>query len=245
MKKTVVTRWLFRLPVLFIATTLYSCGGGSPEKEYQSSKPMEEGTVISFGISDDDSIQQAEPPVKLDDYKVVLAVDENLALNQKGEMRVWIGANEIEPSFSQGMAKDATTIPSGIGQYAKITPYAPDFEVSPAEMKCIRIDPSGSDVRFSIKPTKKGSLKVSANIELYSTADCSGPMVPKTAATLSVNVNVDVWQVIADKLKEMGTVFWDKFISFWGALIALIFAVFLFIIRRKLKKKTGFDDANG
>jgi len=67
-------------------------------------------------------------------------------------------------------------------------------------------------------------------------------LFPKTAATLSVIVKVDKKQLLVSKLQEMGTIVWNNFISFWSALIALIFAVLLFLIRRKLKRKTGFDD---
>ena len=154
-------------------------------------------------------------------------------------------SGQVKVSFSQGMAQDETIIPASIGQYAKIIPYAPDFEVSPSEAECVEIHPSGSEVRFSLKPKKSGNLKVSADIKLYGNGDCTGTSVPKTAATLSVLVKVDKKKVAANKLEELGTVFWDKFLSFWGALVALLFTLLLFLIKRKLRRRTGFNDNQG
>jgi len=233
MKKSTLTRIHFGIQNIFIIIiliSLTSCGSGSKES-----------SEVSNEVSYDTTATIKNSPIKLDDYSVILAVDENIKMNEKAEMRVWIGVTGVNVSFSQGMVKDTTTIPATIGQYAKITPYAPDFEVAPSEMKCVKIDPSGSDARFTLIPKKSGVLKVSANIELYNCANCTGAAVPKTAEILFVIVKVDKIQFIVDKLKEMGAVVWKNLISFWSALIALIFAFLLFIIRRKLKRRTGFD----
>lgn len=179
---------------------------------------------------------------KLEEYKVELAVDENFCLHEKGELRVWIGAKDIEVNFEEGMAVDKTTIPANIGQYARITPYAPDFDIYPAKRECVKIDPSGSDVRFTLTPKRKGNFKVSANIELFTSEDCTGASVPKTAKTLTVNISVDNKYVAINKLSELGNIFWDKFISFWGALITFLLAVVLFVIRRTIKRKTGYQE---
>lgn len=180
-----------------------------------------------------------------DDYKVILATDEKIYKNESCELKIWIGPEKVEVSFSNGMITDQTSIPATIGQYAKITPYAPDFEVSPPEMNCVKIDPSGSEVRFKLTPKTSGKLKVSANIELFDNADCKGPAVPKTAKTLSVTVTTNKTFVLLDALQQMGAVIWDKFLSFWGLLITLLFATLLFVIRRLIKTKTGYDDKTG
>lgn len=180
-----------------------------------------------------------------DNYKVILATSEKIFKNQTCELKIWIGAEKVEVTFSDGMITDQTTIPAAIGQYAKITPYAPEFEVSPAQMTCVKIHPSGSEVRFTLKPKSSGQFKVSANIEIYNTADCTGAAVPKTAKTLSVTVTTDRVHEIREALKEMGAVVWDKFMSFWGVVITLLFAALLFVIRRFVKKKTGYDDNAG
>ena len=184
-------------------------------------------------------------PLPLDNYKVILATNEKIFKNQTCELKIWIGAEKVEVTFSEDMITDQTSIPATIGQYAKITPYAPDFEVSPAQMSCVKIDPSGSEVRFTLTPKASGKFKVSANIELFNNPDCTGPAIPKTAKTLSVTVTTDAKYVVRDGLQKMLAVVWDKFMSFWGVVITLIFAAVLFVIRRFIKKKTGYDDKTG
>ena len=191
-----------------------------------------------------DTIAVNHKPITSDDYKVVLETDENLKMNEAGELKVWIGAKDIIKIAAPDRVQDETLIPASIGQYAKITPYAPDFTVTPLEVTCIKIHPSGSDVRFTLIPNKSGTLKVSANIQLYDTPDCTGTAVPKTAATLSVVVKVDTKSEVMAKLGELGTIVWDNFLTFWGALVALLFGALFFIIRRKIKKKTGYDHPN-
>lgn len=185
--------------------------------------------------------EESTPPSALDDYQVVLSVDSNFKLNKKGVLKVWIGAEENKEVAQPGRAQDETSIPASIGQYAKITPFAPNFKVDPVEYKCVKIDPSGSSVRFTLIPTKKGNLTVSATIELYDNPECTGTPVPKSAAELKVLVVVDRKQKVSEKMTEMGTVLWDKFMIFWGALLALVFGFVLYLIRRKMNKKTGYD----
>ncbi len=196
-------------------------------------------TVVAPYITKDKSSKNYS--IDADDYKVKLGVDENIKMYKTGQLTVWVGAAKEDHVLPPGMIIDSTYIPANIGQYAKITPYAPDFDVTPSETKCIKIDPSGSEVFFSLKPKKIGRFKVSARIELYSDLDCSGTPIPKTASTLSVIVETDRINGFKEKLNKMLSIFWDKFLSFWGALLALIFALLLFLLRRKLKRWTGFN----
>jgi len=39
---------------------------------------------------------------------------------------------------------------------------------------------------------------------------------------------------------ELWQVFWKKLLEFWGAVVALIFAALLFLLRKKLKQWFGF-----
>lgn len=220
--------------IVILAIAMYSCSS----KEYESGNK---------NIKNEDAKEEIHENLenrKLEEYKVELAVDESFSLHEKGKLRVWIGAKEEIVDFGQDMNVATGFIPADIGQYARITPYAPDFEISPSKTKCIKIHPSGSDVRFTLTPKYEGSFEVSANIELYYSENCTGASVPKTAKTLTVNISIDKKYVAKNKLTELGNILWDKFISFWGALITFLLAVFLFLIRRKIKKKTGYNDNN-
>jgi hypothetical protein len=156
---------------------------------------------------------------------------------------VWIGAPQIKVSVDPGMTQDQSTIPATIGDYAKITPIAPDFEVkNTSEEKCYEIHPSGSNVRFLLKPKMTGSYKVSANIEIFKASECTGTSIPKTSEILTVTVDVNTKKEISKRTHELWDIVWEKFVTFWGGLITLFFAVILFLIRRKIKKKTKFDE---
>lgn len=211
-------------------------GGVKPEKVV---KPPSAGSGAPIGSKD--SIVDSVISPELTDYSVILDVQKVIKSQSTGEFYVWIGAEKFVPRMREDVARDSSTIPQNIGQFAKITPYAPDFTFEPAESKCIRITPTGTMARFTLKPIKQGTFKVSAIVELYENASCSGPAIPMSVKTLSVMVEVDYMTLFTDKSEELLSVLWTNFLTFWGALIALLFAAGLFVIRRKLKKKTGFD----
>ena len=177
------------------------------------------------------------------DFKVVLSVDSVMYLKQSGMMQIWIGEEDIDVAFSKGMNQDIKRISSSIGRFAKISPYAPDFDIKALSTTiCYKIDPSGSEVRYSLTPKDEGEYKVSADIELFDTQDCTGISVPKTAKALSVSVKVNMNKEISKKVHEMEKVVWDKFKIFWIALITLLFGAAIFVARRFIKKKTGYED---
>lgn len=179
----------------------------------------------------------------LENYKVVLSVDGTINMNENGVLVVWIGADTVEVTFEEGTVQDETTIPTEIGQYAKVTPFAPDFDIiNPIEDSCYKIHPSGSEIRFSLQPKSTGTYNVSVNIQLYEADDCQGAFVPKTSETLSVIVDVNTQKEIEKKVNTLGEIVWEQFLKFWGALVALIFGAILFIIRKKIKKKTGYEE---
>ena len=235
-----------------------STGGGSTEEGATEEGATEEGATeegstgegstggsAREGSTEAGSTEDTQDTalIEPDDYRIILSVDSVINKNETGILKIWIGAPDIEVYFSEGVVQDETTIPSSIGKYAKITPVAPDFEVKNlTEDKCHKIHPSGSEVRFLLTPKTTGTYKVSANIEIYEATDCNGTSIPKTAETLSVTVNVNTKKEISKKFHKLGNIIWEKFLTFWGALITLVFTFLLFLIRRKIKRKTNFDE---
>lgn len=174
-------------------------------------------------------------------YKVELGADTHMKIpGASGELRVWIGAPDYAANFPEGMSTTTDTLPA-IGSTAMVTPFAPAFEVKPKESICMKIHPSGSDIRFELIPLKKGSFKVGADVRLFDSEDCSGIPVPKAVTSLNVEVVVDKSEVIQAHSQELWAVFWGKFLEFWAAIIALFFAVLLFLIKGKLKQWLGFQ----
>lgn len=261
---------LFIFIINILLVFIYSCGNSSSEKamgiaeeeiakeepeygwrdqKYNDREPTDEEinpVVLEYedrdAVEDDTYIQPSEDPIdELEDLSIILSVDKELKIYETGTLKIWIGSSKIEVSYSDNKVTTEKHISSSIGQYAKIIPYAPDFEIDPLRMSCIKIHPSGSEVFFSIKPQKTGELIVSANIEIYDNAECIGAAVPKTAETLSVIVKVDRKASIKNKANELSDVFWEDFLVFFGSIISLIFGVILFKFRKKIKKFTGFD----
>jgi hypothetical protein len=179
---------------------------------------------------------------KIDDYRVVLGVDQTIKIpGLPGELRVWIGSPDYEPDFPERMTRDEATVPA-LGESATVEPFAPAFDIAPSHTQCIKIHPSGSEVRFKLTPHEQGTFEVGANVYLYDSADCSGAPIPKTAATLKVQVEVDNREIFIEKMRELWHVLWEKFIEFWGALLAIFFGLLLFLIRGKLKRWFGYGD---
>jgi len=176
------------------------------------------------------------------DYKVLLSVDDSIALGDSGRLLVWIGAVTSKYFASSGTVSDSATLPSDAGEYAQITPYGTGFTVSPKTQECVRIHPSGSELPFTIKPTAKGEIIVNAKIELHQMEDCSDSPVPKTAADLKVTVYVDQAREKEKKKKEILDIAWDKFKEFWGAFMVLIFGLILFLLRKQFKKWFGYEE---
>ena len=231
--------------------------------ESEESNSMESPPVkTTSGSSGWGTASEPSPSVNKD-FKVALLVDSVMYEGKAGSMVVWIGEKGVEIEASQGMAVDTKTIPGSLGRYAKITPVANDFEVKSAKEEdvsvlttiCHKIDPSGSEVRYLITPKEQGSYHVSADVKLFKTKGCTGESISKTAKTLTVKVVVNNDKENALKADEKAAkekerkgkldviedVFWDKLTIFSTALFALIFGAILFVIRRYIKKKTGFQ----
>ena len=70
---------------------------------------------------------------------------------------------------------------------------------------------------------------------MFDNEDCIGTPVIKPAQVLSVRVNVDygdeIWKPV-----------WSYFLRFWYAFVALFFGALFFVIRKFVKKKTGYTE---
>lgn len=192
------------------------------------------------GSGEEEETPAAKPALNADDYKVALDVTNEITLNSNATLRVWIGLENYLPKPIPTTARDTTTIPASLGDYARITPYAPDFTVGPEESQVMRIVPSGSSVLFSLTPEREGEFLISAKIELYDNPDLVGVAVPKTSDIVSVVVKVDTKAAVKSHLGQLGDVAWSEFLKFWGAIVALLLGALYFIINKHVKKKTGY-----
>jgi len=173
---------------------------------------------------------------KYKEYKAVLGADPTITIpGPPGRLKVWLGIPDYNPNFPEGMIQATGTLPAR-GVTAKITPFAPAFKVEPKESICMKIDPAGSEVSFTLTPTKGGTFDVGADVYLYDSTNCSGSAIPKGTTTFKVQVIVKIIPD-TDSVKD---VIRQRLLTFWGESLMLVFAVILFLIRKKLKKWIGF-----
>lgn len=173
-------------------------------------------------------------------YHVIVSGSKHLKLpGSTGLLNVWIGDINFKPPRDNSMNSAVSDI-NAAGEYALIEANAPDFDVTGPDQKCIFLHPSGVDTKFYLSAKSAGDFEVSATVNLFNTDDCSGPAIPKTANKLSVNVVVDEEVINEQRKQGFVDIFWEKATEFWVALLALIFGVILFLVRKVLKTWLGY-----
>lgn len=207
--------------------------GEMPEEEMPVTSAPPGGTVGSAQPEGPSASPQPE------EYTVALDAKEEFFLHQSGRIRVWIGLEDYLNTPREGEVRDQSAIPANLGQYAQITLKAPGFEVDPAQTECIRIVPTGSSVDFALIPQTEGEFTVSASVNVYETANCSGPPVPLANTYLTVKVKVDKAREYGQWWDNLLQTLMDNLATFITSLVALLGSFVLFLIRKKMKKK-GF-----
>lgn len=187
-------------------------------------------------------VTSSGPGEKAHDYKVGLDVDGRIVLNHKGYVTVWIRPKNKVPELREGKVRDTVTISSHeMKQYARISLFAPEFTVEPAEPKVTHISSDGASAVFSVTPEKEGSAEISATVELFNNEDLSG-VADTMTGSVKVTVYVDEVEVRKNFFRELLDMTKKQFVPFFGALLAILFGLALYLIRKYLKKKTGFDE---
>ena len=184
-------------------------------------------------------------PAGIENYVVrVSAVPNDLTIpGTPGELSVWIGdMKNLPTSPSSAASKAEPLLGAHTGQSAKVTPFAPGIDVAPKSIACEQVVPSGTEDLFTLTPTHSGTFRVGAAILLYDSPDCTGTPVPKSATAIFVHVSVSTIGVAKGGLLQLWKPLWSNFLTFWGTLVAIAFALILFLLRKKLYKWFGFGD---
>ena len=260
-KHAILYGWMIPVILLGLLFTVSGCnqnseviGSGAPgsilgEEEIVPPEREEIPSVVREelprpGIDEPEpgvDIKEPEPKLDADDYAIVLDAEERIILNRKGHLMVWIGLEKKMPEQGEEIVRDPHIVPAAeMKTFARISIFAPEFTVEPAEPQVTRVVPSGSSVAFAVTPKTEGSSKISATVELFDNEELRGMPESKTE-TVSVTVYVDKKKVTKDRIKQLTDMTWDKFIVFWGALLVIVFGLILYLIRKFLKNKTGFD----
>lgn len=157
-----------------------------------------------------------------------------------GDLKVWIGDPNYKANFPVEMTSASAVIRTSITpQTVKITPDAPDFNVTPVSM-CQIFDPSGATATFQLTPRleNNGTYRVGATVGIYGQANCEGIPVPKDPTSIYVKVKVDL--VPIDPLIKLLRDNIFKLISgLLGAIVLYLIYRFRHLLGLKEKNKGG------
>lgn len=252
------------VPVILLGLFFTACGcKEKPEEKLgddgsagvvvgQPENLPEDGQEGEYPIDMDGSpepmVTSSGPGEKTHDYKIGLDVDERIVLTHKGYVTVWIKPKDRVPGQREGKVRDTVTVSSHeMKEYARISVFAPEFTVEPSEPKVTHISSDGASAVFSVTPEKEGSAEISATVELFNNEDLQG-VADIITGSVEVTVYVDKVEVRKNFFRELLDMTKKQFVPFFGALLAILFGLALYLIRKFLKKKTGFDEnenANG
>lgn len=205
-----------------------------PEDEVLKDIPAVKGEPME-GEEVGSTPEKSSPKLDAEEYDAIIEVTEEIKLGTSGTLNVWVGKEKYMPKQNQNTVRDTTSWYSYAGVYARITPVAKNFVVEPDAPTVVKLDETGSGVQYTITPQEMGKFEVSALIELFDNEECIGTPVIKPAQVLSVKVDVaygtEIWKPV-----------WTNFKRFWVAFVALFFGALFFVIRKFVKKKTGYTE---
>ena len=233
---------VIRITLLLLFTLVVTaCPGERPPEQNVQNTGIQTPPPPDDGDEGDPVITWSSAPAPDPDevkYKVDLTAERKMRVGDDHYFRVWIGGEDSMPPPMEDTVSDTTTVMAHEGSYAVITPVCPKFKVSPDTPQTLPLKASGSSILFTLTPLKRGKSYVSAIVKIY---DREGNETPQSTNRLSVKISSGFWVRQGDHAAEMENVFWEKFIPFFSALLVLVLGAILFVVRRYIKKKTGYD----
>jgi len=194
----------------------------SPKMIKQSLKP----TLINFGTK--------KYKAKLFGTKEITGYFKDDKFKGKsGTLRVWIGDKKYLPKTSDKFNAKSNDIIL-LSKWVKIKPHG-FFHFTPQISQCKEIDPTGTDIEFEMEPKEYGKYEASATIYYYDKEDCSDtPKTKKPDNELNIQVTTNVKEKIIDT-------FTQELLNSIEIVIGLLFAIPIFLLRKKIKRLFGFD----
>ncbi|HEX5314705.1 MAG TPA: hypothetical protein VFX38_07375 [Gammaproteobacteria bacterium] len=191
----------------------------------------------------------APPPATATYFAKVIA-PQSLTASQTGEADVYVGTSAYIKKRasvpSAATASKTVELARGLKQSAEVTLAGGAFEIAPivpsrGKPNCYALGEYGSQFPFAITPRKNatsGSYQINAHVLLYPQRDCVG--TPSSQPSEPATVTVHVKSGARKNWNQLAAITWTEFKKFWGALVALVFALVLFLIRKRLAKWFGF-----
>lgn len=158
-----------------------------------------------------------------------------------GELKIWIGQPNFLPAPATGDVVSRVNL-YGTAPYALVHPYvhARKVDIVPATAQCIRTQPQGTVAVFKVTPHQSGELRIDATVSLFDTEGCQGTPRPVPVDELSITVVFAPWTWLMESALELGADTWQWFTKLWGAVLALLSGLLLFLLRKKIFKRFGY-----
>ena len=245
----------------FLILFVVGCGPTTPQKEEEvvgaeevvvPSEDDEGNNTVTdenkVDSSDEPTVENPSPSESAKDYTAISTItQEKMTLEETNKLKIWIGeekeSEKYRPKENNTMAHDTIVFSSVKATYARITPIAPDFEVEPKSI-IVPIVSKGVEKTFTLKPKQEGTFLVSAEIELFDNQECTGIGTPVASGEVVVKVAVDNIGHFKKFMRRLGVEAGAQFEKFWAALLVILFGALIFVIRKFIKKKTGYSDGN-
>lgn len=162
-----------------------------------------------------------------------------------GYLKVWIGNSINKPSPRPQSTLGEKRLPGNPGQAVKVTPFAPGILEQPKEGDCTELSPEGAEFQYELSPKNPGTYKVGANVALYATPDCRDTPKRKAAELVAVSVEISVANIVKNGSDDIAESTWKGFLDFWTQAVGLLFALILFLLRKRLFELFGFKGKEG
>ncbi|MDL2227400.1 hypothetical protein LJC30_00740 [Odoribacter sp. OttesenSCG-928-L07] len=179
----------------------------------------------------------------IDEYEISITMEKKVYMNQTSNLSVLIGAKgkyDLKQE-KKSEIRDKTDVMGDIdigGMYAKVVLNANDFEIisSDDEYKCLKVYPYGTPFGFVLKPKKEGTFEIKANVYFYKDCNCV-----ERAERGKISSNTLKIKVVVDEMTGVRGTIMNHVAEFITALVVLILGAILFVVRKFIKNKTGFE----
>jgi hypothetical protein len=170
----------------------------------------------------------------------IMLVTPTFNISSSGKMRVYIGNKKGEPPIESMNFKKLQLIEEN-PKAVKITPRAYGLETNPSESRCYKITSNSPDRQYMLIAKQETGLSVGVNLDFYTSEDCNGASISKSLDSVDVTVTSNWPGKAKRKLYEFIDTTWKAFLGFWENLLGVIFAFLLFLARKSILQKFGFD----
>lgn len=170
----------------------------------------------------------------------IMLVTPTFNISSSGKMRVYIGNEKGEPPIESMSFKKLQLIEEN-PKAVKITPRTDGLETNPSESGCYKITSNSPDRQYMLIAKQETGLSVGVNLDFYTSEDCNGASISKSLDSVDVIVTSNWTDKAKRKWYEFIDTTWKAFLGFWGNLLGVIFAFLLFLARKSILQKFGFD----